>query len=126
MIEPAGYLHFMDMTDPENPKEVARYEVPEAGSHNFWVQDDKLYIGYYNGGLRVVDLSGDLMGNLYNQGREIAVYKPYDANGYIPNAPFIWGAQPYKGHVFFSDYNSGLYAVQLAPALPEEASVEAK
>jgi len=126
VFEPSGYLHFMDMTDPENPKEVARYEVPEAGSHNFWVEDDKLYIGYYNGGLRVVDLSGDLMGDLYKQGREIAVYKPYDENGYVANAPFIWGAQPFKGHVFISDFNSGLYAVQLAPVLPEEATVEAK
>lgn len=122
----AGYLHFMDMTDPENPKEVARYEVPEAGSHNFWVQDDLLYIGYYNGGLRVVDISGDLMGDLYKQGREIARYLPNDSEGFIPNAPFVWGAQPHKGHIFFSDFNSGLWSAQLAPIQPEETSVETK
>jgi len=121
---PAGYLHFMDFTDPDNPKEVARYEVPEAGSHNFWVEGDILYIGYYNGGLRVVDISGDLMGNLYAQGREIAHYKPFDGNGFVPNAPFVWGAQPYKGHIFFSDFNSGLWSSKLEPVVPDETNVE--
>lgn len=112
---PSGYLHFIDMTDLENPKEVARYEVPEAGSHNFWIEDDKLYVAYYQGGLRVVDISGDLMGNLYEQGREIAYFLPYDTEGYMPNAPFTWGTMPYKGHIFFSDMNSGLWAVQMMP-----------
>ena len=123
---PSGYLHFMDMTDPNNPKEVARYEVPEAGSHNFWVEDDLLYIGYYNGGLRVVDISGDLMGDLYKQGREVAKFIPYDADGFIPNNPFVWGAQPHKGHIFFSDFNSGLWSAKVEPVVPEDTKVETK
>ena len=58
-----------------------------------------LYVGYYNGGLRAVDLSGDLMGDLYRQGREIGlVYLPDDPEGYIPNAPMVWGPQPHKGN----------------------------
>ncbi len=126
IFTPDGYLHFMDMTDPKNPKEVARYQVPEAGSHNFWIQDDLLFVGYYNGGLRVVDISGDLMGDLYEQGREIARFKPYDSKGFVPNAPFVWGAQPHKGHIFFSDFNSGLWSVQVAPVTPEETSVQTK
>jgi hypothetical protein len=123
---PAGYLHFIDITDPKNPMEVARYEVPEAGSHNFWVEDDMLYIGYYNGGLRVVDISGDLMGDLYKQGREIASYKPYDPKGFVPNSPFVWGAQPHKGHIFFSDFNSGLWSVQVEPIVPEDTKIETR
>lgn len=114
VFTPAGYLHFIDFTDPQNPKEVARYEVPEAGSHNFWIEDDLLYIGYYNGGVRVVDLSGDLMGDLYQQGREIAHYVPADPKAFVPNFAMIWGAQPYKGHIFFSDFNSGLWSVKLS------------
>jgi len=109
----AGWLHFIDFTDPTNPQEVARYEVPEAGTHNFWVEDDTLYVAYYNGGLRVVDLSGDLMGDLYKQGREMARYFPTDPNGFVPNAPFTWGPQPHKGHIFFSDWNSGLWSTKL-------------
>ena len=110
---PRGWLHFIDFTDPENPKEVARYEVPEAGTHNLWVEGDTLYVAYYNGGVRVVDISGDLMGDLYEQGREIASYIPTDHEGYVPNAPMTWGPQPYKGHLFMSDWNSGLWAVKL-------------
>ena len=110
-----GWMHFLDFSDLKNPKEVARYEVPEAGTHNLWVEDDILYAAYYNGGLRIVDISGDLMGNLYDQGREIASYLPASKDGYIANAPFVWGPQPYKGHIFFSDWNSGLWAAKLVP-----------
>ncbi|CBH25531.1 hypothetical protein GGP91_002186 [Salinibacter ruber] len=110
---PAGWLHFVDVTDPETPSEEARYRVPEAGSHNFWLDGDTLYVAYYNAGLRVVDLSGDLKGNLYEQGREIAHFKSHDPEGRIPNAAMAWGPQPYKGHVFFSDWNSGLWAVEV-------------
>ena len=110
---PAGWLHFIDFTDPENPTEEARYKVPEAGTHNYWVDGDTLYVAYYNAGLRVVDLSGDLKGDLYAQGREIARFRPFDPNGRIANAPMTWGPQPHKGHIFFSDWNSGLWAVKL-------------
>lgn len=110
---PAGWLHFVDFTDPDHPTQDAHYKVPEAGSHNYWVKGDTLYVAYYNGGLRVVDLSGDLKGDLYAQGREIARFLPFDPEGYAPNAPMTWGPQPYKGHIFFSDFNSGLWAVKL-------------
>ncbi len=114
----AGWIHVIEWDDWDNPREVARYQVPEAGTHNLWVEDDILYIGYYNGGLRVVDVSGELMGDLYKQGREIAFWVPFDPEGYSPNAPFTWGPQPFKGHVFFADWNSGLWAVKLGE--PEE------
>ena len=114
-IRPAGWIHIVEWNDWDNPREVARYQVPEAGSHNLWVEDDILYVGYYNGGLRVVDVSGELMGDLYKQGREIASFLPLDPQGYLANAPFVWGAQPYKGHIFFSDWHSGLWAVKLLP-----------
>ena len=111
----AGYIHIVDYTDPENPKKVARYHVPEYGTHNIWVEDDILYQAYYEGGLRVVDVSGELRGNLYTQGREIAVFKPNDPIGYVSNAPTTWSAMPYKGNIFLSDANSGLWAVRLLP-----------
>jgi hypothetical protein len=111
----SGYLHVIDFTDPDAPKDVARYEVPEAGAHNLWVEDDVLYQAYYKGGLRVVDVSGELMGDLGRQGREIAVYKPQDPGGFLPNQVSVWGPQPYKGYVFFSDMNSGLWAAKVQP-----------
>ena len=110
---PRGGFHFLNFTDPDNPKEDAVYQVPEAGSHNMWVYDDVLMAAFYQGGLRVVDISGELLGDIYNQGREIAVYQSSHKEGKIPNAPMVWGAQPYKDYIFFADMNSGLYCIRL-------------
>ena len=45
---------------------------PFTGStlHNIWVEDDILYQAYYEGGVRMVDVSGELMGNLYTGARD--------------------------------------------------------
>ena len=110
-----GWIHIIEWDDWGTPREVARYQVPEAGSHNLWVEDDILYIAYYQGGLRVVDVSGELMGDLYSQGREIAYFMTFDPEGFVPNAPMVWGAQPYKGNIFLADDYSGLWAVRLKP-----------
>jgi len=122
----AGFLHFVDFTDLENPEEVASFEVPMMGSHNYWVDGETLYAAFYNGGVRVVDISGELMGDLYKQGREIAWIVPEDPNGYVKNAPFTWGAQLHKGHVFYSDWNSGLWSAKVEPAKPDPTKVEVK
>ncbi len=114
----AGWIHFFEWDDWDEPREIARYQVPEAGTHNLWVEDDILYIAYYNAGLRVVDISGELRGDLYRQGREIAHFLPEDPEGHIPNAPMTWGPQPYKGNIFLSDMNSGLWAVRLVDEEP--------
>jgi hypothetical protein len=111
----SGYVHIIDFTDPEHPLDIARYEVPEFGTHNMWVEDDVLYQAYYDGGVRMVDVSGELMGNLATQGREIAVFKPFTSDGFTPNVSVVWGAQPYKGNIFFSDLTSGLWSVKLKP-----------
>jgi len=110
---PRGGYHFLNFSDPDNPKEDAIYEVPEAGSHNLWIYGDILLAGNYQGGLRIVDISGELLGDIYKQGREIGHYLSYHKEGKIPNAPMVWGAQPYKEYIFFADMNSGLYCVTL-------------
>ena len=111
----AGYIHVVDFTDPENPEEVARYEVPEAGSHNMWIEDDRLYAAFYNGGTRVIDISGELKGNLGQQGREIAHYMANDPDSFVPNAPFSWGPQMHKGNLFIAEHHSGLWSIKLLP-----------
>lgn len=108
-----GWIHFVKFDGWENPDEVARYQIPEAGTHNFWIIDDVMYVAYYNAGLRIVDISGELMGNLYDQGREIASFEPNHPESLIPNTPFTWGPQPYKGYIFISDWNTGLWAIKL-------------
>ncbi len=114
-VQAAGWIHVIEFDDLEHPREIARYEVPYGGTHNFWVQDDILYIAYYNAGLRVVDVSGDLLGDLYRQGREIAYFLPDDPQGFKANARRTWGTMPHKGNIFFADNNSGLWAVRLVP-----------
>lgn len=113
-----GIAHILDVSDISHPREVATYSVPEAGSHNIWVVDDVMYIGYYNGGARVVDVSGELRGELYNQGREIAHFWTGDANGFRTNLPFVWGVFPYKGLIYINDVHSGLWITKLGKLKP--------
>ncbi|MGD8330203.1 MAG: hypothetical protein PVJ49_12265 [Acidobacteriota bacterium] len=113
-VAAAGWIHFIEFDENfENPREVARYEVPEGGTHNFWVEDDVLYVAYYNQGVRVVDISGELLGNLYTQGREIAYFLPDDPEGFKANAARTWGVMPFKGLIYVADNNSGLWAIRL-------------
>ncbi len=114
--------HVMDLSDIKHPKEVAQYEAPEGGSHNFWAANDMLYEGYYSGGARVLDISGELRGDLYRQGREIARFWTGDSKGYRPNLPFTWGGQPcsvacdtpeLNALMYFNDIHSGLWITKL-------------
>lgn len=109
-----GIVHVVDVSDIAHPREVATYEVPEGGAHNMWVDNDIMYMGYYNAGGRVVDVSGELRGDLYRQGREIARLWTGDPKGYRPNAPFCWGAQPHNGLIYFNDINSGVWIAKLS------------
>ena len=121
--ETAGFLHFVDFSDVDNPKEVARYELPGHGSHNYWIEDDILYVAMYSGGIRIVDISGDLMGDLFKQGREIGYILPGNKDGFIPFATMAWGAQLYKGYVFYSDWNSGIGSAKVMPVKPDNSKV---
>lgn len=111
-IDARGYVHVLDYADPDRPVEVARYEVPEAGAHNLWAEGDLLYVGYYQGGLRVVDISGELRGDLYQQGREVGMLLTTDQHTTVPNWPMTWGAQVFKGNIFSSDLHSGLWVTK--------------
>ena len=116
-----GIVHVVDVTDIEHPRRVAQYAVPEAGSHNMWVADDVMVMGYYNGGGRVVDVSGELRGDLYKQGREIARLWTGDPKGWRPNLPFTWGAQPYNGLILLQRHQQR--HLDHAPASGETADV---
>ncbi|HEY0729413.1 MAG TPA: hypothetical protein VGD38_15140, partial [Pyrinomonadaceae bacterium] len=108
-----GIIHVVDVSDINNPRKVAEYPVPEGAAHNMWVENDVMYVGYYSGGGRVVDVSGELRGDLYQQGREIARIWTGDVDAFRPNLPFTWGAQPHNGLIYFNDIHSGLWIVKL-------------
>ncbi len=110
-----GRLHVIDVSDVTRPQEVAYYEPKDGGSHNVWVAGDTLYLGDYQGGLRVLDISGELRGDLQRQGREIAHVVTGDAAGVTPNAPNAWGAIYRNGLIYVPDINSGLWIVRVEP-----------
>ena len=122
-FDPRGEVHVIDVSDPEHPVYAARYEVPEAGAHNLWVEDGVMYVGYYQGGIRAVDVTGRLRGDLYRQGREIAHFLPQAGpeEARLPYAPRVWGVfpmfengwRPSADVWFVTDYNSGLWTMKL-------------
>ncbi len=113
-----GRLHVFDVTDITNPRYVAWYEPRDGGTHNVWVAGDTLYLGDYQGGLRVLDISGELRGDLLAQGREMAHVHTGDARGRLPNAAMAWGAFYHNGLVWVNDVFSGLWAIRIEPRQP--------
>jgi hypothetical protein len=117
---PAGYMHVIDVSDLEHPVEVAWFEVPGAGSHNMWMDEanEILFLSYYNAGVRAIDVSGRLKGDLMKQGRELAYFltgEPDPTKAAKPNSPMNWGPQVFKGNVFSADMNSGLWVLRYEP-----------
>ena len=110
-----GRLHVVDVSDITKPKQVAWYEPKDGGSHNVWVAGDTLYLGDYQGGLRILDISGELRGDLLAQGREIAHVVTGDKDGAVPNAANAWGAIYRDGRIYVPDINSGLWIVKVEP-----------
>ena len=114
-IRAYGRLQVVDVTDIERPKPVAWYEPEYGGVHNVWAEGDTLYIGAYNAGFHVVDVSGELRGDLKAQGRTIAELRPADAGGVTPNGVMTWGVVVKDGLAYVNDMMSGLWIVRLRP-----------
>lgn len=118
-----GDIHVVDLSDPAAPKEVAFYSVTGAGTHNFSVDETNgvLYAAYYNGGVRAIDIRGDLGNCDANQkildaasnllrcdlrltGREIGVGLTA-----VGRQTYIWGVQYLNGFVYASDMVNGIW-----------------
>jgi hypothetical protein len=110
-----GRLHVVDVADINHPKEVAWYEPTDGGVHNVWVEGDTLYMGTYQGGARMLDISGELKGDLLRQGREISWISTADSMGVKKRATFAWGAVVKDGNIYVPDINSGLWVLRLEP-----------
>ena len=108
-----GRLHVIDVSDIEQPRKVAEWDPIEFGVHNIWVDGNLLYAGTYDGGLRVIDVSGDLRGDLGRQGRVFGSLYTGALDGYRPNMALTWGAIPHRGHILASDINTGLWVAKV-------------
>lgn len=112
-----GRLQVVDVSDVTCPRAVAFYEPEFGGVHNVWVAGDSLYIGAYNGGFRVFDVSGELRGDLRAQGREIGHLNTADMNGFVKNSAMTWGVVVNKkdGLAYVNDMYNGLWIVRIEP-----------
>ena len=114
-IRAYGRLQVVDVSDIERPRSVAWYEPEYGGVHNVWAEGDTLYIGAYNAGFHVLDVSGELRGDLKAQGRTIAELRPSDPDGIVPNKTMTWGVVVKDGLAYVNDMMSGLWIVRLRP-----------
>jgi hypothetical protein len=112
-----GRLQVLDVSDIEHPKSVAWYEPEYGGVHNVWVAGDTLYMGAYNAGFRVFDISGELRGDLRAQGREIGHLNTADMDGHVKNAAMTWGVvvNPKDNLAYVNDDNNGLWIIRIEP-----------
>jgi hypothetical protein len=108
-----GLLHVIDVSDVARPRKVAEWDPVEFGVHNLWAEGDLLYVGAYDGGLRILDVSGELRGDLGRQGRGIGTLYTGSLTGFRPNMALTWGAIPHRGHVLATDINSGLWVAKV-------------
>jgi hypothetical protein len=116
----AGDIHVLDVSDLAAPREVAFYTVPGAGTHNFSMDEPGgiLYAAYYNGGVRAINVRGDLASctpaqkdalgrcDLGAMGRQVGrvLHSPIGSRSF-----FIWGVQYTGGKVYASDMLNGLW-----------------
>jgi hypothetical protein len=121
----SGDIHVVDVSNMSAPREVAFYHVDGAGTHNFSMDEERgvLYAAYYNGGVRALDVRGDLSNctadqkspdgrcDLKKMGREIAA-------GLQGGQPvYVWGVHFDGSFVYASDMLNGLW--KLAAADPD-------
>ena len=118
---PSGIMRVVDLGDIARPREVATYEVQGATSHNYWMDEDAaiLYLAWYERGMRVLDVSGELMGQLELQGRETGFIDYGTKTNYCflgPEDTCTWAPQLHdNGKLYASDQNHGLVVLEPVP-----------
>jgi len=100
----SGDIHVVDVSDLSHPAEVAHFHIPNAGTHNFWMDEQHqiLYAAYYNGGVVSIDVSGTLSGDISS--RLIDEVQPGGAGD-----TYTWGVQLFQGSLYAVDMLSGLW-----------------
>ena len=114
-----GRMHVVDVSDVEHPRIVAWYEPDHGGAHYLWTAGDTLYLGAYQAGLRIFDISGELKGDLRAQGREIGHLNTADREGRVVNSPMTWGVVVRDGLAYVNDMHNGLWIVRVEPRVGE-------
>lgn len=125
-----GALHVVDVTNFDAPVEVAVYEPDStttsneknAGAHNFVMDEESgiLYAAFYNGGVRAIDVRGDLSActaaqktpdgrcDLQKMGRIVGVA----ANSGPPK--YVWGVAIVGNFLYASDMWNGIHKIDIS------------
>jgi hypothetical protein len=105
-VSASGDIHVVDVSDLANPREVASFRLPDAGAHNFWMDEAEqvLYAAYYNGGVIALDVSGTLSGDLSE--RLLAQVR-------FGGDTYTWSVMLANGSLYASDMLSGLWQVEV-------------
>ena len=107
----------IDVRQPSSPQFVATFTILGFNPHNFWLDEDRsiLYVAWSGNGVRAIDVSGILMGNLELQGRQIAGLK-YDTDngrdGPSGTRTSAYSLQIQGDLVYVTDYTTGLWVLQ--------------
>ena len=126
----AGDLHVVDVSDFSAPREVAFYQPDpattsngeQAGAHNFVMDEANgiLYAAFYNGGVRALDVRGDLSDctaaqksadgrcNLRLMDREVGI--AVSSGG----AKYVWGVALQGSALYASDMLNGLHKIDVS------------
>jgi hypothetical protein len=112
----SGDVHVVDVTNLAAPVEVAFFRVPGAGAHNFSMDESSgiLYAAFYNGGVRALDVRGDLSACSAAErnavlGCDLRLMRREVANGLqSAGSVYIWGVHFLNGRVYASDMLNGL------------------
>ena len=116
--DPPGIMRVVDLSDISRPSIVATYGVPGATSHNYWLDEETgtLYLAWYEQGVRMLDVTGELMGRLELQGRETAFIRYAEERAICfpdRNATCAWAPQLHgNGKLYASDMNHGLIVLE--------------
>lgn len=116
----SGSIHVVDVSNLTSPREVAFYQVPGAGTHNFSLDEARgvLYAAFYNGGVRALDIRGDLSSctstqqsadgrcDLDRMERDLAAGLARDG------AVFVWGVHYLNDALYASDMLNGLWKLE--------------
>jgi hypothetical protein len=122
-VSASGDIHVVDVSNFASPHEVAFFHVDGAGTHNFSVDENRgiLYAAYYNGGVRAINVTGDLSScadadkspdgrcDLAKMGRELA----HGPDGVGP--VYVWGVKLVGLRVFASDMLNGIWELGPVP-----------
>lgn len=121
----SGDLHVVDVSDMSSPREVAFLNVAGAGVHNLTVDEQRgiLYGAWYNGGVRAINVRGDLGSCTPAQKAPDGRCDLGKMNRQLGKGPagvqvpvFIWGVHFSGGRLYASDMLNGLWRISTVPA----------